>query len=108
MHQKRFLLIENCYLSLAQDGAGQEPSIAKDVWFDDQGEEVEESDCNILNRARESHTNKIEFKGVTYRNLFVAESQLFHGVFDSPATAHERMAELMAKKPSNIFEVIEV
>lgn len=39
---KRFVLIENCYLSLAKDGTGQEPSLAKDTWFDDEGDEVEE------------------------------------------------------------------
>lgn len=106
--QKRFVLIENCYLSLAKDGTGQEPSLAKDTWFDDEGDEVEEEDCKVLNRAREPHVNEIEFKGVTYRNLFVAESQLFHGIFDDIQTAKDRMDELMAKKPSNNFELLEV
>lgn len=42
---KHYVLIENCTLSLAQDGTGQEPVLAKDIWVDDEGEELEESDC---------------------------------------------------------------
>ena len=108
IYQKHFILIEHCYLSLAQDGTGQEPALAKDTWFDDEGEAVSEDDCKVLNRAVERPLNEVEFRGVTYRNLFVAESQLFHGVFDDIQSATARMNELMAKKPSNNFEVMEV
>ena len=108
IYQKHFILIEHCYLSLAQDGTGQEPALAKDTWFDDEGEAVSEDDCKVLNRAVERLLNEVEFRGVTYRNLFVAESQLFHGVFDDIQSATARMNELMAKKPSNNFEVMEV
>lgn len=108
IHQKRFVLIENCYLSLATDGTGQEPALAEDIWVDEEGEEMSEADCQFLIRAKWSYTNELVFRGVTYRNLFVAESQLFHGIFDDIQTAKDRMGELMAKKPSNTFELLEV
>ena len=101
---KHYLLIENCTLSLAQDGTGQEPVLAKDIWVDDEGEELEESDCQVMRCAREPL-----FRGVTYRNLFIVNNaQIFHGVFDCIKTAHDKMAELTAKKRGNFFEVIEV
>lgn len=107
--QPVYILIENCMLSLAQDGTGQEPVMAKDVWIDDEGDELDEADCQVMKRAREPYSNEVEFRGVTYRNLFIVNNaQIFHGMFNSIASAHERMTELMDKKPSNIFEVIEV
>ena len=106
---KHYLLIENCTLSLAQDGTGQEPVLAKDIWVDDEGEELEESDCQVMRRAREPLSNWVDFRGVTYRNLFIVNNaQIFHGVFDCIKTAHDKMAELTAKKRGNFFEVIEV
>lgn len=110
IYQKHFILIENCHLSLAQDGTGQEPALAKDTWLDDEGEELEkEEDRKFLCRAVERPSNEIEFRGVTYRNLFIVENaQLFHGIFDDIQSAKERMDELMAKKPSNHFELLEI
>ena len=106
---KHYVLIENCTLSLAQDGTGQEPVLAKDIWVDDEGEELEESDCQVMRRAREPLSNWVDFRGVTYRNLFIVNNaQIFHGVFDCIKTAHDKMAELTAKKRGNFFEVIEV
>lgn len=106
---KHYVLIENCTLSLAQDGTGQEPVLAKDTWVDDEGEELEESDCQVMRRAREPLSNWVDFRGVTYRNLFIVNNaQIFHGVFDSIKAAHDKMAELTAKKRGNFFEVIEV
>ena len=106
---KHYLLIENCTLSLAQDGTGQEPVLAKDIWVDDEGEELEESDCQVMRRAREPLSNWVDFRGVTYRNLLIVNNaQIFHGVFDSIKKAHDKMAELTAKKRGNFFEVIEV
>lgn len=106
---KHYLLIENCTLSLAQDGTGQEPVLAKDIWVDDEGEELEESDCQVMRRAREPLSNWVDFRGVTYRNLFIVNNaQIFHGVFDSIKAAHDKMAELTAKKCGNFFEVLEV
>lgn len=106
---KHYVLIENCTLSLAQDGTGQEPVLAKDIWVDDEGEELEESDCQVMRRAREPLSNWVDFRGVTYRNLFIVNNaQIFHGVFDSIKAAHDKMAELTAKKRGNFFEVIEV
>ena len=109
VHQKHFILIENCYLSLAQDGTGQEPVLAKDIWVDDEGDELEECDRQVMKRARESYSNEVDFRGVTYRNLFIVDNaQIFHGVFDSIKAAHDKMAELTAKKRGNLFEVLEV
>ena len=109
VHQKHFILIENCYLSLAQDGTGQEPVLAKDIWVDDEGDELEECDCQVMKRARESYSNEVDFRGVTYSNLFIVDNaQIFHGVFDSIKAAHDKMAELTTKKRGNFFEVIEV
>ena len=106
---KHYLLIENCTLSLAQDGTGQEPVLAKDFWVDDEGIELKDSDCQVMKRARMPFINEVEFRGVTYRNLFIVNNaQIFHGVFDSIKTAHDKMAELTAKKRGNFFEVIEV
>ena len=106
---KHYVLIENCTLSLAQDGTGQEPVLAKDIWVDDEGEELEESDCQVMRRAREPLNNWVDFRGVTYRNLFIVNNaQIFHGVFDSIKAAHDKMAELTAKKRGNFFEVLEV
>ena len=106
---KHYLLIENCTLSLAQDGTGQEPVLAKDFWVDDEGIELKDSDCQVMKRARMSFINEVEFRGVTYRNLLIVNNaQIFHGVFDSIKTAHDKMAELTAKKRGNFFEVIEV
>ena len=106
---KHYVLIENCTLSLAKDGTGQEPVLAKDIWVDDEGEELEESDCLVMKRARMPFIDEVEFRGVTYRNLFIINNaQIFHGVFDSIKTAHDKMAELTAKKRGNFFEVIEV
>lgn len=106
---KHYVLIENCTLSLAQDGTGQEPVLAKDIWVDDEGEELEESDCQVMRLAREPLSNWVDFRGVTYRNLFIVNNaQIFHGVFDSIKKAHDKMAELTAKKRGNFFEVIEV
>lgn len=106
---KHYVLIENCTLSLAQDGTGQEPVLAKDIWVDDEGEELEESDCLVMKRARMPFINEVEFRGVTYRNLFIINNaQIFHGVFNSIKAAHDKMEELTAKKRGNFFEVIEV
>lgn len=106
---KHYLLIENCTLSLAQDGTGQEPVLAKDFWVDDEGIELEDSDCLVMKRARMPFINEVEFRGVTYRNLLIVNNaQIFHGVFDSIKTAHDKMAELTTKKRGNFFEVIEV
>ena len=106
---KHYVLIENCTLSLAQDGTGQEPVLAKDIWVDDEGEELEESDCQVMRCAREPLSNWVDFRGVTYRNLLIVNNaQIFHGVFDCIKTAHDKMAELTAKKRGNFFEVIEV
>lgn len=106
---KHYVLIENCTLSLAQDGTGQEPVLAKDIWVDDEGEELEESDCLVMKCARMPFINEVEFRGVTYRNLFIVNNaQIFHGVFDSIKAAHDKMAELTAKKRGNFFEVLEV
>ena len=106
---KHYVLIENCTLSLAKDGTGQEPVLAKDILVDDEGEELEESDCQVMRRAREPLSNWVDFRGVTYRNLFIVNNaQIFHGVFDSIKAAHDKMAELTAKKHGNFFEVIEV
>lgn len=106
---KHYLLIENCTLSLAQDGTGQEPVLAKDFWVDDEGIELKDSDCQVMKRARMPFINEVEFRGVTYRNLLIVNNaQIFHGVFDSIKTAHDKMAELTAKKRGNFFEVIEV
>ena len=106
---KHYLLIENCTLSLAQDGTGQEPVLAKDFWVDDEGIELKDSDCQVMKRARMPFTNEVEFRGVTYRNLLIVNNaQIFHGVFDSIKTAHDKMAELTTKKRGNFFEVIEV
>ncbi|GEM_PF-5640921 len=109
VNQKRFILIENCTLSLAQDGTGQEPVLAKDFWVDDEGIELKDSDCQVMKRARMPFINEVEFRGVTYRNLLIVNNaQIFHGVFDSIKTAHDKMAELTTKKRGNFFEVIEV
>ena len=106
---KHYVLIENCTLSLAKDGTGQEPVLAKDIWVDDEGEELEESDCLVMKRARMPFINEVEFRGVTYRNLFIINNaQIFHGVFNSIKAAHDKMEELTAKKRGNFFEVIEV
>ena len=106
---KHYVLIENCTLSLAQDGTGQEPVLAKDIWVDDEGEELEESDCLVMKRARMPFINEVEFRGVTYRNLFIVNNaQIFHGVFNSIKADHDKMEELTAKKRGNFFEVIEV
>ena len=106
---KHYLLIENCTLSLAQDGTGQEPVLAKDFWVDDEGIELKDSDCQVMKRARMPFINEVEFRGVTYRNLLIVNNaQIFHGVFDSIKTAHDKMAELTTKKRGNFFEVIEV
>lgn len=109
IHQKRFILIENCCLSLATDGTGQEPALAKFIWADDEGEEMGEDDCNVLNRAVDTYSNKVTFKGVTYRNLYTCpEAQLFHGIFDDIQSATARMNELIVKKPSNHFKLLEI
>ena len=106
---KHYLLIENCTLSLAQDGTGQEPVLAKDIWVDEEGEELEEHDCQVLKRAREPFNNQVEFRDVTYRNLFIVNNaQIFHGVFDCIKAAHDKIGELAAKKRGNLFEVLEV
>lgn len=106
---KHYVLIENCTLSLAQDGTGQEPVLAKDIWVDDEGEELEESDCQVMRRAREPLSNEVEFRGVTYRNLFIVNNaQIFHGVFDCIKSAHDKMEELTAKNRGNLFQVLEV
>ena len=106
---KHYLLIENCTLSLAKDGTGQEPVLAKDIWVDDEGEELEERDCQVMKRAREPFNDQVEFRGVTYRNLFIVNNaQIFHGVFDCIKAANDKMAELTTKKRGNFFEVIEV
>lgn len=106
---KHYVLIENCTLSLAKDGTGQEPVLAKDIWVDDEGEELEESDCQVMRRAREPLSNWVDFRGVTYRNLFIVNNaQIFHGVFDSIKAAHDKMAELTAKNRGNLFQVLEV
>ena len=106
---KHYVLIENCTLSLAQDGTGQEPVLAKDFWVDDEGVELKDSDCQVMKRARMPFINEVEFRGVTYRNLLIVNNaQIFHGVFDSIKTAHDKMAELTTKKRGNFFEVIEV
>ncbi|MCK6157231.1 hypothetical protein KZX29_00215 [Moraxella osloensis] len=106
---KHYLLIENCTLSLTQDGTGQEPVLAKDFWVDDEGIELKDSDCQVMKRARMPFINEVEFRGVTYRNLLIVNNaQIFHGVFDSIKAAHDKMAELTAKKCGNFFEVLEV
>ena len=106
---KHYVLIENCTLSLAKDGTGQEPVLAKDIWVDDEGEELEESDCLVMKRARMPFIDEVEFRGVTYRNLFIINNaQIFHGVFDSIKTAHDKLEELTAKKRGNLFQVLEV
>lgn len=106
---KHYVLIENCTLSLAQDGTGQEPVLAKDIWVDDEGEELEESDCLVMKRAREPFNNQVEFRGVTYRNLFIVNNaQIFHGVFDCIKAANDKLEELTAKKRDNLFQVLEV
>ena len=106
---KHYVLIENCTLSLAQDGTGQEPVLAKDIWVDDEGEELEESDCQVMKRAREPFNNQVEFRGVTYRNLFIVNNaQIFHGVFDCIKAANDKLEELTAKKRGNLFQVLEV
>lgn len=106
---KHYVLIENCTLSLAQDGTGQEPVLAKDIWVDDEGEELEESDCQVMKRAREPFNNQVEFRGVTYRNLFIVNNaQIFHGVFDCIKAANDKLEELTAKKRDNLFQVLEV
>ena len=106
---KHYVLIENCTLSLAQDSTGQEPVLAKDFWVDDEGIELKDSDCQVMKRARMPFINEVEFRGVTYRNLLIVNNaQIFHGVFDSIKTAHDKMAELTTKKRGNFFEVIEV
>ena len=90
---KHYVLIENCTLSLAQDGTGQEPVLAKDFWVDDEGVELKDSDCQVMKRARMPFINEVEFRGVTYRNLLIVNNaQIFHGVFDSIKTAHDKMA----------------
>lgn len=109
VHQKRFILIENCFLSLAQDGTGQEPALAEMTWIGEEGEELLYKDAEVLNKAVERHSNEVEFLGVTYRRLFINNAaQLFHGIFDDIQTAKNRMDELMAKKPSNHFELLEI
>ena len=106
---KHYVLIENCTLSLAKDGTGQEPVLAKDIWVDDEGEELEESDCLVMKHARMPFIDEVEFRGVTYRNLFIINNaQIFHGVFDSIKAAHDKIEELTAKKRGNFFEFIEV
>ena len=106
---KHYVLIENCTLSLAQDGTGQEPVLAKDIWVDDEGEELEERDCQVMKRAREPFNNQVEFRGVTYRNLFIVNNaQIFHGVFDCIKAANDKLEELTAKKRDNLFQVLEV
>ena len=106
---KHYVLIENCTLSLAQDGTGQEPVLAKDIWVDDEGEELEERDCQVMKRAREPFNNQVEFRGVTYRNLFIVNNaQIFHGVFDCIKAANDKLEELTAKKRGNLFQVLEV
>lgn len=106
---KHYVLIENCTLSLAQDGTGQEPVLAKDIWVDDEGEELEEIDCQVMKRAREPFNNQVEFRGVTYRNLFIVNNaQIFHGVFDCIKAANDKLEELTAKKRGNLFQVLEV
>lgn len=107
---KHYVLIENCTLLIAKDGTGQEPVLAKDIWVDDEGEELEERDCQVMKRAREPFNNQVEFRGVTYRNLsIVNNAQIFHGVFNSIKAAHDKIEELTAIKTfGNFFEFIEV
>lgn len=62
-----------------------------------------------MRRAREPLSNWVDFRGVTYRNLFIVNNaQIFHGVFDSIKAAHDKLEELTAKKRGNLFQVLEV
>ena len=62
-----------------------------------------------MKRAREPFNNQVEFRGVTYRNLFIVNNaQIFHGVFDCIKAANDKLEELTAKKRGNLFQVLEV
>ena len=79
------------------------------ITFDLYSGKAKDSDYQVMKRARMPFINEVEFRGVTYRNLLIVNNaQIFHGVFDSIKTAHDKMAELTTKKRGNFFEVIEV
>ena len=111
VNQKRFILIENCLLSLSRDEIGESPCLAKDCWFDSHGNDIplESPDGQFLQKAAGGFCSDAIFRGEEYYRRYTLQSQLFHGVFDSPKDAEYRIAELMFIKPDkNHFEIIEV
>ena len=111
VNQKRFILIENCLLSLSRDEIGESPCLAKDCWFDSHGNDIplESPDGQFLQNAAGGFCSDAIFRGEEYYRRYTLQSQLFHGVFDSPKDAEYRIAELMFIKPDkNHFEIIEV
>lgn len=111
VNQKRFILIENCLLSLSRDEIGERPCLAKDCWFYSHGNDIqlESPDGQFLQKAAGGFRSDAIFRGEEYYRRYTLQSQLFHGVFDSPEDAEYRIAELMFIKPDkNHFEVIEV
>lgn len=108
---KHYLLIENCLLSLSRDEIGERPCLAKDCWFDSHGNDIplESPDGQFLQKAAGGFCSDAIFRGEEYYRRYTLQSQLFHGVFDSPEDAEYRIAELMFIKPDkNHFEIIEV
>ena len=111
VNQKRFILIENCLLSLSRDEIGESPCLAKDCWFDSHGNDIplESPDGQFLQKAAGGFCSDAIFRGEEYYRRYTLQTQLFHGVFDSPEDAEYRIAELMFIKPDkNHFEIIEV
>ena len=111
VNQKRFILIENCLLSLSRDEIGERPCLAKDCWFDSHGNDIplESPDGQFLQKAVGGFCSDAIFRGEEYYRRYTLQSQLFHGVFDSLEDAEHRIAELMFIKPDkNHFEIIEV
>ena len=110
VNQKRFILIENCLLSLSRDEIGESPCLAKDCWFDSHDNDIplESPDGQFLQKAAGGFCSDAIFRGEEYYRRYTLQSQLFHGVFDSPEDAEYRIAELMFIKPDkNHFEIIE-
>ena len=85
--------------------------MAKDCWFDSHGNDIplESPDGQFLQKAAGGFCSDAIFRGEEYYRRYTLQSQLFHGVFDSPEDAEYRIAELMFIKPDkNHFEIIEV
>ncbi|MBR7540242.1 hypothetical protein KC221_29080, partial [Mycobacterium tuberculosis] len=68
VNQKRFILIENCLLSLSRDEIGERPCLAKDCWFDSHGNDIplESPDGQFLQKAAGGFCSDAIFRGEEY------------------------------------------